>query len=247
MGGEEYDYYYVYSNKRKIIECIYKPYSDILNRDLCLCVIDEKSLRNFVTTKKQKKKDPLFTLMPLENKVDLQKYLYQPVFIIQNPSDYDNISIPSRIKISRQSLYCKRIEYNDVVLDDFKIIKVIGRGSFGKVCLVEFLKNNELYAMKSLKKDVLIGQNQIENTLLEKKILKYMDHPFLCSLEFCFQTIDRIHLIMPFMIGGELFQIIRKMRFLTEDKYKNNHNNILIIKLIIKINYKNLNFIYLIY
>jgi hypothetical protein len=223
MGGEaEYDYYYVYSNKRKFIECIYKPYRAILNRDLHLCIIDQKSLRAFVTTKKQKKKDPLFTLMPLEEQVDLQKYLFPPVFTIQNKNEYDDILIPSR-KISRESLYCKKIEYNDVVLDDFKIIKVLGRGGFGKVYLVEFLKNNELYAMKSLRKDLLIGQDQIENTLFEKKVLQFIDHPFLCSLEFCFQTIDRIHFILPFMIGGELLQLIIKMRFFTEDMYVNKY------------------------
>ena len=54
----------------------------------------------------------------------------------------------------------------DVKLEDFKVLKVIGRGSFGKVCLVEYIPTHETYAMKSLKKDLLIEQEQIENTLL---------------------------------------------------------------------------------
>ena len=218
MGGEaEYDYYYVYANKRKLIENISKPYKALLNKDIILCEMDQKSLRGFVTTKKQKKKDPYFTLMPLDGKVDLHRYLNPPVFTIQDPNDED-LFIPKRKRLSRQTLFSKKIEYNDVVMDDFKVVKVLGRGAFGKVCLVEFAKNKELYAMKSLKKDVLLDQDQVENTLLEKKILQSLDHPFLCSLEFCFQTEDRIYFVMPFMIGGELFQHLKKMKYFSEDK-----------------------------
>lgn len=87
----------------------------------------------------------------------------------------------------------------EVKLEDFKIVKVLGRGSFGKVCLVEYIPTKEMYAMKSLKKDVLIDQDQIENTLLEKKILQSIDHKFLVGLVFCFQTQERIYFIMPFL------------------------------------------------
>ncbi len=94
----------------------------------------------------------------------------------------------------------------------------MGRGSFGKVCLVEYTATKEIYAMKSLKKDILIDQDQIENTLLEKKILQSLDHPFLVGLIFCFQTDDRIYFVMPFLRGGELFQHLKKMKFFTEEK-----------------------------
>ncbi len=87
----------------------------------------------------------------------------------------------------------------EVGIQDFKILKVLGRGSFGKVCLVQHLASHEIYAMKSLKKDILIDQDQIENTLLEKKILEKLDHKFLVNLIWCFQTIDRIYFVMPFM------------------------------------------------
>lgn len=73
--------------------------------------------------------------------------------------------------------------------------------------------------MKSLKKDVLIDQDQIENTLLEKNILQSLDHKFLVGLVFCFQTIERIYFVMPFLRGGELFQHLRKLRIFDEDKY----------------------------
>jgi serine/threonine protein kinase len=94
----------------------------------------------------------------------------------------------------------------------------LGRGSFGKVCLVEHTTKKELYAMKSLKKDVLLSQEQVENTLQEKIILSTMKHPFLVSLAFCFQTQDRIYFIMSFMRGGELFEHLRKFRIFDEEK-----------------------------
>jgi serine/threonine protein kinase len=108
----------------------------------------------------------------------------------------------------------------EVKLEDFKILKIIGRGSFGKVSLVEYIPTNEIYAMKSLKKDILIEQEQIENTILEKNILENINYPLLCNLIFCFQTEERIYFIMPFLSGGELFQHLRKFRTFDEQKVK---------------------------
>lgn len=51
------------------------------------------------------------------------------------------------------------------------IKSVIGKGSFGKVFLVQKVDTGGVYAMKSLRKDVIIDYDQIESTLLEKEIL----------------------------------------------------------------------------
>jgi serum/glucocorticoid-regulated kinase 2 len=74
--------------------------------------------------------------------------------------------------------------------------------------------------MKGLKKDVLIEQEQISNTLLEKEILQTIDYPLLCGLVFCFQNEERIFFVMPFLSGGELFQHLRKFRRFDEDKVR---------------------------
>jgi len=122
--------------------------------------------------------------------------------------------------IPTSTVYSSHKKVKSVKLDDFKVLKVIGRGSFGKVCLVEYLPTHETYAMKSLKKDVLIEQEQIENTLLEKEILQTIDYPLLCGLVFCFQTDERIYFILPFLSGGELFQHLRKFRTFDEEKVR---------------------------
>ena len=123
-------------------------------------------------------------------------------------------------KGSTDTLFSAHKDIKQVKNEDFKILKILGRGSFGKVCLVEYLPTHEIYAMKSLKKDLLIQEEKIENTLLEKEILQTINHPFIINLVFCFQTEQRINFVMPFIPGGELFQHIKNLKHLGELKVK---------------------------
>ena len=63
---------------------------------------------------------------------------------------------------------------------------MIGRGSFGKVFLVVHKLSGEVYAMKSLRKDVILDSDQVESTKLEKSILMQADHPFLVGMSYVF-------------------------------------------------------------
>jgi len=58
-----------------------------------------------------------------------------------------------------------------VTLKDFRIKKIMDKGSFGKVFLVENKNNGKVYAMKRLNKDVVLQKNQVENIKVEKEIL----------------------------------------------------------------------------
>ena len=231
-GGSEaeYDYYYVYAKKRKIIENIARPYKTVTGKNLTLIEYDSKSLKNVVTTKKEKKKDATFSRMPVTGRVDVNAYLYPPnsnntsgqttnnTTSNSNNNNSSHQAESNQRKGRSQTIFSRKKDVKEVNIEDFSILKVLGRGSFGKVCLVEYIPTKETYAMKSLKKDVLIDQDQIENTLLEKKILMSLEHPFLVGMVFCFQTEDRIYFIMPFLRGGELFQHLKKMKFFTEEK-----------------------------
>jgi len=92
-----------------------------------------------------------------------------------------------------------------VTLDQFDILCVIGRGSFGKVMKVRRKDTNEIYAMKVLKKEVVVRENMIGHTKAEKNILQLVNHPFICTLHFAFQTQDKLYLVLDFLSGGELF------------------------------------------
>ena len=84
-------------------------------------------------------------------------------------------------------------------MTDFTTKQVLGEESVGIVNLVEYKNSNELFTMKVLKKNVLLQYEQVENALLEKKILQTLEHPFLLSLNFCFQTEDKLYFVMPFI------------------------------------------------
>lgn len=107
--------------------------------------------------------------------------------------------------------------FKNVSLDEFTLLSVIGRGTFGKVFLAEFTRNKERYAIKSIRKDILIEYDQIENTLREKDILFECNHPFLIQMDFLFQNDLRLYFVMPFIEGGELYKILKAQKKFAEE------------------------------
>jgi protein kinase/protein kinase A len=63
---------------------------------------------------------------------------------------------------------------------------LLGRGTFGKVFLAELRSSKKMYAIKTIRKDVLIEYNQVQNTKLEKDILLSCDHPNLVGMDYLF-------------------------------------------------------------
>ncbi|OAQ26770.1 Pkinase-domain-containing protein [Linnemannia elongata AG-77] len=95
-------------------------------------------------------------------------------------------------------------------LDDFRIHRTLGTGSFGRVHLVQSRFNSRFYAMKVLKKTEVVRLKQVEHTNNEKMILERVEHPFLINLWGTFQDVRNLYMVMDYVVGGELFSVLRK-------------------------------------
>mmetsp|Transcript_32028 Transcript_32028/g.47630 ORF Transcript_32028/g.47630 Transcript_32028/m.47630 type:complete len:704 (-) Transcript_32028:565-2676(-) len=96
-------------------------------------------------------------------------------------------------------------------LDSFKMIKVVGKGSFGKVFLVREKATGEMFALKVLRKDNIIKRNQVEHTKTERSVLGYVSHPFIVSMNMAFQSKDKLYFVLDYCAGGELFFHLGKL------------------------------------
>jgi len=105
-----------------------------------------------------------------------------------------------------------------VTFENFEFLKVLGKGTFGKVILCREKATNHLYAMKILKKDVIIKKDEVTHTMTEKRVLQKTNHPFLLTLKYSFTTVDRLCLVTEYVNGGELYFHLSKERQFSEDR-----------------------------
>uniref|UniRef100_A0A3P8P532 Ribosomal protein S6 kinase n=1 Tax=Astatotilapia calliptera TaxID=8154 RepID=A0A3P8P532_ASTCA len=106
-----------------------------------------------------------------------------------------------------------------VGIENFELLKVLGTGAYGKVFLVRKVSGHDagkLYAMKVLKKATIVQKAKTaEHTRTERQVLEHIrQSPFLVTLHYAFQTETKLHLILDYVNGGELFtHLVQRVRF----------------------------------
>ena len=107
-----------------------------------------------------------------------------------------------------------------ISMSTFEILQVIGKGSYSIVTQVRKKDTGMIYAMKSIEKKKILKENLKSHILSEKQILSTIKSPFISKLHWAFQTKNKLHFIMDFYPGGELYFHLKKLRVLTEDQAK---------------------------
>eukprot|EP00919_Chromeraceae_sp_WS-2016_P050202 GHVR01119052.1.p1 GENE.GHVR01119052.1~~GHVR01119052.1.p1 ORF type:complete len:341 (+),score=60.93 GHVR01119052.1:88-1110(+) len=105
-----------------------------------------------------------------------------------------------------------------VTLEDFTLLRVIGKGSYGTVMMVRCNLDSKVYAMKMLRKENIVKRNQVEHTRTERSVLEYITHPFIVTLIYAFQTPKKLYLILEYCPGGELYFHLSRARKFTESR-----------------------------
>ncbi|KAL8985935.1 MAG: hypothetical protein Q9177_004300 [Variospora cf. flavescens] len=99
-------------------------------------------------------------------------------------------------------------------IEDFELLKVVGKGSFGKVMQVMKRDTHRIYALKTIRKAHIISRSEVAHTLAERSVLAQINNPFIVPLKFSFQSPEKLYLILAFVNGGELFHHLqREQRF----------------------------------
>lgn len=108
------------------------------------------------------------------------------------------------------SIDFKLIQKKQFTIEDFDLLKVIGKGSFGKVMQVVKKDTKQIYALKTLRKQYIISRMEVNHTLAERTVLARINNPFIVPLKFCFQSPEKLYLVLSFINGGELFWHLQK-------------------------------------
>lgn len=143
--------------------------------------------------------------IPIRARHDEYSDNYQNVIIIPAPGKAGS-SHPIIVPADRQK---KR--FDNLCMDNFRCIAVLGRGHFGKVMLSQYKRTGEYFAIKALKKGDIISRDEVDSLMSEKHIFEVANstrHPFLVNLMACFQTMEHVCFVMEYAMGGDLMMHI---------------------------------------
>ncbi|XP_043573290.1 STKc_SGK domain-containing protein isoform X3 [Chiloscyllium plagiosum] len=102
---------------------------------------------------------------------------------------------------------------------DFDYLRIIGKGSFGKVLLAKHKETEKYFAVKVLQKKMILKKKEQKHIMAERSVLlKNMKHPFLVGLHYSFQTTDKLYFVLDYVNGGELFYHLQREHVFLEPR-----------------------------
>lgn len=213
---DSYDYRFLsYDHRTEIVETILSILVNV--KKLCsafkIYEIDLINLNSYMTSKLMfKNKNIVRPPEKFAKIMDLDKYNEK---LIQDNERTTNMR-------KRTTVLYKKEKQSDaeICIEDFELLKILGKGAFGKVILAQKKDTKKIYAIKVLVKKHIIDQDQLDHTKAEKMILTHVNHPFLVGLDYAFQTDEKLYFVLQFMKGGELFQHLRRQKRFPEPQAK---------------------------
>jgi hypothetical protein len=177
---------------------------------------NQSALSRFLGLKKSRMADSTSVLGKTRDVIHTDKEHVQSVAMGISNSSYDirGISLPNR----------------KMCLDDFHIIRRVGKGGFATVFLVRLKQSTGRYfALKSLHKSELVRYKQETQIMNEKNITLELKHWLIVELYSTFQTSSHLFMIMEFVCGGDLFTLLRRAKYFPEPQAKFYLSQVLIV------------------
>ncbi|KAN0059669.1 Serine/threonine-protein kinase [Thecaphora frezii] len=147
-------------------------------------------------------------------RVELEKKL-------ANPAESGHLSEDRKARqlhsLGRRESNFLRLRRTRLGLDDFRTVKVIGKGAFGEVRLVQKVDTGKIYAMKTLRKSEMFKKDQLAHVRAERDVLAESNSPWVVQLYYSFQDSAYLYLLMEFLPGGDLMTMLIKYDTFSED------------------------------
>jgi len=95
--------------------------------------------------------------------------------------------------------------------DDFEMVSLLGKGSFGRVALVRKRDSGDLFAMKVILKQHVLNRGRVRDLFSERSVMLRMHHPFITRLEYTFQNEEKLYFVMQYMPGGDFDAFLKSI------------------------------------
>ena len=102
-------------------------------------------------------------------------------------------------------------------ITEFEPLTIIGRGAFGEVRVCRQISTGDIVAVKKMRKEDMLNKNQLMHVRTEKEIMT-ASNPWIVKLKYSFQDEFYLYLVMDFLPGGDLMNLLMKKEILTEDE-----------------------------